>query len=1451
MNALINSQLAALRRFRDRHWPDCPLRFAKYTGELTNQERQALLEDPPHLLLTNYVMLEYVLLRPHERTLLQLATQELRFLVLDELHVYRGRQGADVAMLVRRVRQRAGHALQLIGTSATLATEGTRAERHARIAEVASLLFGVPMAADHVVDESLRRLATGPVPKTPAALRAAVEAPPPAPTVEAVTSHPLAAWVEETFGLAEEDGRLVRRPPITLEAGLRRLVEQSGLGEARCRERLTAVLEAGNRARQPSGDPVFAFRLHQFLASGGSVFATLEPPEQRYLTMEGQLVAPTANGCERLLFPLAFCRECGQEYYLVAQQAESGVERLLPRSPLLGAPEDDTIGQPGYFAVEYDGLWGGDDELPEFWFQELKSGAVVKPQYRPHVPQRRWAAPDGRLHAEPIEGTVEGWFQARPLLLCLRCRAAYDRRERSDFRKLATLSQTGRSTATTVLINAAVVALREAGEAEAAKVLSFTDNRQDASLQAGHLNDFVQVAALRGAIVRVLDTERALRSDQLGHAIFDALGLQPEQFMREPVAWGPGYENARRAMIDLLEYRALEDLRRAWRVAQPNLEQCGLLRVDYDGLAELAADDARWAGAPAMAAVSPQQREAVLRAVLDHLRRNLALDAECLQGDKLDQLRRRARQWLREPWAIDEHERLRGATMALLPGQSATNEEAAITLSPRSAVGRYLRSRHTWGHAEDLPAEAVEELVACLVEVLKGHLLTVVRRRGEAIGVQLRTGALVWRPGDGIPAPPDPVRTRALHRRRPGLAPRANPYFVRLYRERATRLVGLVGHEHSGQVQPAARVQRERDFRDGTLPALFCSPTMELGVDIADLLVVHLRNVPPTPANYAQRSGRAGRGGRPALVLAFCSQGNAHDQYFFRHREQMIAGAVAPPRMDLGNRELLSAHLHSVWLAYVGLALGNSLVSVLDLDAAGYPLKEEVRAQLQLSPARQSAVLAACREVAALVAPAVGRPDWLTEEWITHTVVEAPAAFDRALDRWRELYRAAVEQRDQARRLIDQPNLKKAERQQAEQREREARREIDLLLNQTGSSEEADFYPYRYLASEGFVPGYNFPRLPLRALVPVGDQVHVIERPRFLGLAEFGPQNVIYHEGRKHRVASCVVPAAGLEGRLARAKLCCLCGYIHPRDQALVDRCEHCAAELDAATSLFPQRLLDQPTVRTTRWNRITADEEERAREGYRLTTHYRFAADMRRQYAEVQAADGTVLLQLLYAPQAELWRINHGWRRSLQQEGVTLDLATGRWQRYEDDELDAEGLGEAPGTQPLPGVKPVVTDRRNILLLWPTPPAASPARPASQSLPSEPFLRSLAYALQRAIQVVYQVEEQETQVELLGQGPQQRLLLWEAAEGGTGVWERLLADRGAMALLATEALRLCHFDPQTGAPDPAWTERCVRACYECLLSYSNQLDHRYLDRHVVCAYLLALTQAHLVPGVA
>jgi hypothetical protein len=198
-----------------------------------------------------------------------------------------------------------------------------------------------------------------------------------------------------------------------------------------------------------------------------------------------------------------------------------------------------------------------------------------------------------------------------------------------------------------------------------------------------------------------------------------------------------------------------------------------------------------------------------------------------------------------------------------------------------------------------------------------------------------------------------------------------------------------------------------------------------------------------------------------------------------------------------------------------------------------------------------------------------------------------------------------------------------------------------------------------------------------------------------------------------------------------------------------------------------------------------------------------------------------------------------HGWRRAARRNGFVLDEDTGQWRKREDDDLDTNDAPDPAAHLPITGVKPFVTDTRNILLL----------RPLALVADREPFLKTLANAIQRGMQFVYQVEEQEIAVELIGEGEHERPLLWEAAEGGTGVWERMLADPDSFATVAREALRICHFNLETGETLAGWAERCAVACYECLLSYRNQSDHRYLDRHLVRDYLLALAVVKMVHG--
>ena len=146
MNALVNSQIEELDKYLREGFAEDrqPVSYARYTGQESREERERILARPPDILLTNYVMLELLMTRPGEKQLI-VSARGLRFIVLDELHTYRGRQGADVAMLMRRACNRlqtAEQPVQFVGASATLAGEGALETQREQVAEVASDIFG-------------------------------------------------------------------------------------------------------------------------------------------------------------------------------------------------------------------------------------------------------------------------------------------------------------------------------------------------------------------------------------------------------------------------------------------------------------------------------------------------------------------------------------------------------------------------------------------------------------------------------------------------------------------------------------------------------------------------------------------------------------------------------------------------------------------------------------------------------------------------------------------------------------------------------------------------------------------------------------------------------------------------------------------------------------------------------------------------------------------------------------------------------------------------------------------------------------------------------------------------------------------------------------------------------------------------------------------------------------
>ena len=1483
MNALANSQHEELAKFIDAAYPqgEAPVRFARYTGQERGEAREALRGSPPDVLLTNYMMLELMLTRREDREVVR-AAQGLRFLVFDELHTYRGRQGADVAMLIRRCRHAFGNDVICVGTSATMASDGTTEDQRRAVAEVSQSLFGVDFTPEQVIGESLQR-ATPEIDPDDAATRAGIQNSVagnehPSEDYELFRRHPLTSWIESTFGIREETetGELRRQAPRRLQGGelggrpsaAAELAQLTGAEPARCADILRGWLLKGSRLRkdQSSRFPIFAFRLHQFLTRGDTVWASLESERQRHLEISKQGAKPGEP--DKPLYPLVFCRHCGTAYYRVWIENDEQGRIALPRDD--GSEHDDDSVQEGYLYVSEESPWprsGGPtelDRLPDLLKETtVRHGERVRPDARRDVPDPVFVNSAGRFVPEG-DGTPAALIRDR-FLFCLEpsCGVTYTRSQRSERFKLATLGVDNRSTATTILAVRSLIQLQTNRDldTDARKLLSFTDNRQDASLQAGHFNDFVQVALLRSALHHACaqGPSTGLRHGDLSRCVLDAMELPFEDYAADPEVRGPARQSTRDALSRVLEYLVYRDLERGWRVTAPNLEDCGLLRFDYVGLAGedgLLDETELWETGfaenevPATLRIAPRElREDFIRTLLDLLRRQLAVKVDVLDPGKQHDLVEQTKPRLQEgtAWYLEDERELTKAVVAW-PRSRRKGERFGLFVSSYSAYGQYLRRElNPYAAPNDRVGRSeTDEIIRFLFLALKRYGIVEQVRGGsgnDGPGYQLNPDALRWLPGSGEDRPLD--RTRLADEG--GLPLEVNRYFVECYRSFVDLRCVLEAREHTAQVTTEDRQEREDRFRDGKLPLMFCSPTMELGVDIKQLNLVNLRNVPPTPANYAQRSGRAGRSGQPAMVFTYCAGRSPHDQYFYREPVRMVAGTVTPPRIDLRNRDLIRSHIHAIWMQTAKPDLGKTLRTVLDLtpDDGRLPLpvtdaiKEELR-----NPYRREDTRDRAAPVITKIRSELAQTTWFDDEWVDGVLGQVELSFDAACERWRNLYRAAVRQRTLHHDIIGDHSRPEAERNHSRRLRAQAEAQIRLLTKAEGIY-EGDFYSYRYFATEGFLPGYNFPRLPVSAFVPgrrgSRGRDEFISRPRFLAVSEFGPRALIYHEGARYRVYKANLDFGSDSVEDARdlttdtMKRCPGCGYAHLEAGAtnLSEVCDRCGAYLDDRID----GLVQMQNVSLKLAQRITCDEEERQRFGYRLYTAYRFPkvnGQLDHKDAEVYCDDARILT-LSYGDATDLYRINLGWatQDASQPPGFKLDLERGYWASNQADTGDQD---DAATLTYVRRVVPYVRDTKNVLVMKFDQPRSGPE------------MAGLQAAFKQAIQLHFQIEPRELACEAMPDTRDRReILFYEAAEGGAGVLRQLAEDPSALPALARRALEICHYAPDSLEDQAA--DRCGKACYQCLLDYGNQPDHTDLDRALIRDLLATLARSECRPA--
>jgi len=616
-------------------------------------------------------------------------------------------------------------------------------------------------------------------------------------------------------------------------------------------------------------------------------------------------------------------------------------------------------------------------------------------------------------------------------------------------------------------------------------------------------------------------------------------------------------------------------------------------------------------------------------------------------------------------------------------------------------------------------------------------------------------------------------------------------------------------------------------FRRGEISALYCSPTMELGIDISSLNIVHMRNVPPNPANYTQRSGRAGRSGQTALVFTYCSYTSPHDRHYFRNASDMVSGVVKAPTIDLMNEELLATHLNAFILMNLGLeGIRSSISEVIDLgDKQNLPVKASISSFIQSQTDSFTDDWASgFKRVIHTNLEQLEKSAWFNDDWLYRRCRTFYQRFDDSFNRWRRLFKNATGMIEKGTAIINDPTIASSsfEHWDAKRMQAIGARQRDLLLNEakggSTTSGESEFYVYRYLASEGFLPGYNFTRLPVRAFIGKKnqDQGEYVSRPRFIAMREFGPGNLIYHNGGKFRITRMQLTEADL--KMQSIKISKKTGYAWLGEEGTGinnDPFTQEALKGQSNTDVH-NNLLGLVESETRPVERISSEEEDRTSSGYDIDQFFYYPKGMESTLQSTLSVSGHPLLNLTFCQATRLILVNNKWRRSKNEdEGFLIGKTSGKWlKQVERDHPAREKDPEAV-------VKLYTTDTADSLYLQPV---------ESLGL-SEEGVISMTYALKRAIERVFQVEESEIDVWFMGEEDARNIFIYESAQGSLGVLSQLMEDSGKLREVFKEAYRVIHYDPESHedtAPDKP------KASYDDLLSYYNQRHHDKLDRHSI-----------------
>lgn len=879
MNALVNDQrdrLRSIAKALSQGGSTFGFTFGQYIGATPDTDsgsepgapgelltREQIQKTPPDILITNYSMLEYLLLRPKDSVLFDHGMAcHWRFIVLDEAHQYRGAKGMEMAMLLRRLKERirAGgreENITCIATSASLGENNEMSQK--RVAAFAQTLFGEPFDPSDVSFGELDPVnAQGNTHVLPSQYKQYLER----VRELQLTESDLAILLEQDANFSRLMNTLSEGPKTVDE--LARIVFQSDDAAP-----LYDLVECASLAA-PASDttPLLPLRYHFFLRALEGVRITFDPSPTARLTGGG-------NAGKGHHFDLALCTFCGQHYLSGRVQDNRFVAAIAD-------PTHDDFDRTFYLPLSTE-----DETLQhaQDWGLPLTVCTTCGTMGDPNVCNHETPLQVVQVRADPKKDELE----------CPIC-------ENRGPRQIREMVHGGNGPHVVI-----ATALHTDMSAERRKVLAFADSRQRAATFAWYLPDTYQNFAQRN---RLYDVIKGIIPDDTGVSNNDVVSKLTKKFREDQMVPLSATSNDAR--------------KKAWTALIRECVGTGDSRgLEASGLIKGRIHLPRWWKIPQDLAdqygLSHEVLEEVMRWILFSLVGQKSLDVPTELSDI-------GFDWSDLGYGMQPKSFVIGPapnkTMSSIDGQRSNRirviARVLATANEHPSVwNAYIPKaiqlvRAMLEHTLDLQSSLAPEN-RLFTQAGHSYLVNLAWWRWAAISLgtsDLRQCPMchrlsTWKLNNvcptwncrGLLQPPDDTLDDNHYR------------FLYL-----SNMPGLLrAEEHTAQLARDKALQFQTDFKQGNIHVLSSSTTFELGVDLGDLNLVFLRNVPPENFNYAQRVGRAGRRrGMPGIAITYCGR-SPHDLYHFEHPHAMINGQTQAPVINMQNRDLVRRH----WAALI------------------------------------------------------------------------------------------------------------------------------------------------------------------------------------------------------------------------------------------------------------------------------------------------------------------------------------------------------------------------------------------------------------------------------------------------------------------------------------------------------------------------------------------------------